>query len=230
MDITKRKEQEDIIFRQLQELEIKNKELEQFAYIASHDLQEPLRTVSNYLNILKEDYEKDIDEEGMSFINTIERATDRMKTLVKALLDFSRLGRDKVSATVDCNELIGFVVHDLNDLITKTKSEITLKNLPTCSLYTVEFRQLIQNLLTNAIKFRKNGIAPKIEISAIELEENEFQFSIKDNGIGINKKYHEKVFHIFQRLDAVSQEGYGIGLAKLQENCRVAWWKNLDRI
>jgi PAS domain S-box-containing protein len=217
IDITERKKQEAIIKKQVKELEIKNKELEQFAYIASHDLQEPLRTVSNYVSILKEDYEESMEVEALKYVSTIEKATDRMKVLVKALLDFSRLGKDRVAVTSDCQELMQEVIQDLDGIIESSKTIIKVEELPTIHLFQTELRQLFQNLITNAIKFKKEDEDCQINISCENNGSGKYTFCVADNGIGIDEKYHEKVFYIFQRLnDSKSFEGYGIGLA----NCK----------
>lgn len=213
IDITERKKQEAIIIQQVYELEIKNKELEQFAYIASHDLQEPLRTVSNYLEILQEDYKDSIDEVGHRHITTIRNATSRMNVLVRALLNFSRLGRDRVLVEKDCNELVKDVIKDLDKLIDIEHAQIEVMPLPTLHLFETEMRQLFQNLITNAIKFHRVVTPPKIKISVMKKEEV-YQFSVADNGIGIEEKHFERVFHIFQRLDHERKyDGFGIGLA-----------------
>ncbi len=215
IDITERKIQELTIIRK-NELEAKNKELEQFAYLASHDLQEPLRTVSNYIQILREDYVKTLDDIAHGHLKTIDLATKRMSALVKALLMYSRIGRDRKLVYVDCNVLIEEVLADLESLILQTETKIILNSLPSLKVYEVEFRQLLQNLIANAIKFKNRDVSPEIRIRS-QQEGDLWQFSIQDNGIGIDSKHFDRIFYIFQRLHLESEyEGYGIGLA----NCK----------
>lgn len=215
IDITERKIQESILIRQ-NELEIRNKELEQFAFLASHDLQEPLRTVCNYIQVVEEDYGDVLDEQGRGYLKTMESATQRMSTLVRVLLNFSKLGRDKKLVHADCKQIVDDVLTDLANLISTTNTLVEVESLPRLNVYETELRQLFQNLISNAIKFSKEGVPPHIQIK--HRKELDYSvFSIKDNGIGIDQKHFERVFNIFQRLhmDGI-YEGYGIGLA----NCK----------
>jgi PAS domain S-box-containing protein len=216
IDITERKIQEETLIKQMK-LEIKNKELEQFAYIASHDLQEPLRTVSNYMQVFEEDYIDTLDDNARLYLQSVNSATRRMSTLIKSLLDYSRLGHNSKLKLVDCNTLVNEVVHDLEALINTTKTEIVVAKMPKIKVYEVELREVFQNLITNAIKFQKTGSSPKIQIGS-EKFGNKWKFSVSDNGIGIAPIYFDRVFDIFKRLH-VSEDVYkgsGIGLA----NCR----------
>jgi PAS domain S-box-containing protein len=215
IDISERKLQEAALKRQV-ELEIKNKELEQFAYVASHDLQEPLRTVSNYMQIFTEDYADQLDADALKYINAVNNATKRMSLLVRALLDFSRLGRDKRIAFVDLNKLISQVIADLQTTIETSGATVQVGKMPSLNAYEIEMRQLFQNLLTNAIKFRKKDTPPNVWISAKKVDER-WEFSVTDNGIGIASRHYNRIFAIFQRLHPADQfEGNGIGLA----NCK----------
>jgi PAS domain S-box-containing protein len=215
IDITERKMQEQSLKKQV-ELETKNKELEQFAFIASHDLQEPLRTVSNYMQIFEEDYVERLDDNARKYIQSVNNATKRMSTLVKALLDFSRLGRDKKLAYVDCKKLVDNVVSDLHVMIHKSNATIEVSEMPSLNMYEVEVNQLFQNLITNAIKFQKKNSRPTVHISSKKLHEK-WQFSVRDNGIGIAVTHFGRIFDIFQRLHTTADyEGDGIGLA----NCK----------
>lgn len=215
-DITNAKLREDMLQKKHQELEMKNKEIEQFVYIASHDLQEPLRTVSNYVQIIKEDYKGRLDEKEEQFLWAIDKATQRMRILVKALLDYSRLGKNRVLSMVDCNVLVKEVIADLENLIHSTNAIITVEPLPVLNVYETEFRQLFQNLIINAIKFRKADEPIRIVVKA-DFIENKWKFSVKDNGIGIHPEHYDRIFLIFQQLDTTGQiEGHGIGLA----NCK----------
>ncbi|AAN48909.1 GHKL domain protein [Leptospira interrogans serovar Pyrogenes str. L0374] len=212
IDITERKNQETTLIRK-NELEVKNKELEQFAFLASHDLQEPLRTVSNYIQVLEEDYGNTFDSNATRYLKTIDQATKRMSVLVKALLMYARIGRDQKLIFTDLNRILSEVLSDLENLILNSNAKIISDPLPSMNVYEVEFRQLIQNLISNAIKFSKKGIDPEIRIRC-EKEEDYCHFSVQDNGIGIDSKYVDRIFFIFQRLHLKEEyEGHGIGLA-----------------
>ncbi|HEY8934213.1 MAG TPA: ATP-binding protein, partial [Cyclobacteriaceae bacterium] len=212
IDITERKIQEISLKKQV-ELEVKNKELEQFAYLASHDLQEPLRTVFNYMQIFEEDYSHQLDDDAFKYIHAVKNATKRMSSLVKSLLEFSRLGRDRILTPVDCDKLIMHVIDDLQILIEKSNAVIHVGEMPSINLYETEMSQLFQNLITNAIKFQNKNNQPEIHITSKKINDK-WQFSIKDNGIGISPAHFRKIFEIFQRLNnGAEYEGNGIGLA-----------------
>lgn len=215
IDITERKIQENIIKKQI-ELEIRNKELEQFAYLASHDLQEPLRTVSNYVKVFEEDYLPMLDSTAKKYLTSVNNATTRMSVLIKSLLEFSQLGRNKNLVEVDCKKMITTVVEDLADMIKNSGAVISISEMPKLFVYETEMRQLFQNLITNAIKFRKKDTVPKINIRSERIN-NKWQFTVSDNGIGVDKAHFVKLFEIFQRLHTNEEyEGSGIGLA----NCK----------
>ncbi|HZY79127.1 MAG TPA: PAS domain S-box protein [Cyclobacteriaceae bacterium] len=215
IDITERKLQETNAKKQVA-LEIRNKELEQFAYLASHDLQEPLRTVSNYIYLLKEDYSDSLNEGAFEYLKSIEGATVRMSILVKALLDFSRLGRNKRLVSANLQDLVREVTEDMHTTIHSANAEITVMKMPTLFVYEAEVRQLFQNLISNAIKFQLPGKKPVIRIDAAQLT-NKWKFTVTDNGIGIAPNHYARIFDIFQRLHTVDEyEGNGIGLA----NCK----------
>lgn len=195
------------------ELERKNKELEQFAYVASHDLQEPLRTTSSFIEIFKEKYMGKMDEETDTMLTYISQANDRMKVLIKDLLDYSRIGRKPVIEDVNCNEIIDDVLADLSVNINESKTTILTEKLPFVKGYPTELKQLFQNLVSNSIKFRREGIDPEIRISA-ERYNGHWQFAVADNGIGIEENDSERIFVIFQRLHTRSEyDGSGIGLS-----------------
>jgi signal transduction histidine kinase len=198
------------------ELMIANKELEQLTYIASHDLQEPLRTISNYMQIFEEDYLEKFDDQAFSYIRSVNTAAKRMNTLVKGLLTFSRLGREKKLSLIDVKKVVTNVIADLQTLITNSGAIIDVGEMPELNLYELEFGQLVQNLITNAIKFQKKNIKPQIKICSQEVN-GKWQFSVSDNGIGIAPVHFTRIFDIFQRLHDTSEyEGTGIGLA----NCK----------
>jgi PAS domain S-box-containing protein len=204
---------EEMVRKRTLELTVKNKELEQFAYIASHDLQEPLRTVSNYLKIFGEDYKDKLDETAVSYLNSMDRATKRMGDLAKALLDFSRLGRNKILTLVNLSSLVADVKADLAGVIQSSGAVIKTGEMPELNVYETEMRQIFQNLIANAIKFRDKERVPEITIHA-EPAGEKWKFCISDNGIGIDPVHFERIFHIFQRLHLNEKyDGDGIGLA-----------------
>ena len=216
IDITERKKQEASYKKQV-ELESKNKELENFAYLASHDLQEPLRTLSNYIQILKEENIDQLNTIGKKSLNRMLVAINRMNGLISVLLDFSRLGRNRTLAYKNCKDIIEEAIADLTSLITKNDAEVIIEDeMPTLNVYEIEMRQLFENLVNNSIKFKQKGKKPMIKIKAKDLTDR-WMFSIIDNGIGIEEKNYDRIFQIFQRLHKRTQySGYGIGLS----NCK----------
>lgn len=195
------------------ELERKNKELEQFAYVASHDLQEPLRTTTGFVEALRKQYRGMLDEHADRYLDYIAQSSDRMKTLIKDLLDYSRIGREKQFVRVDCNVVLTEVLGDLDSMIRESKAIIKVDELPVISAFPTELKLLFQNLLTNAIKFKKPGVSPIVGISAHQ-ENGHWKFAVRDNGIGIDPGHQDRIFIIFQRLHNRSDyEGSGIGLA-----------------
>lgn len=212
-DISERREAESRHKEYAEDLKQKNIELEQFAYVASHDLQEPLRTVSGFVELLKRHYKNETNENVIKYINYITDASDRMRRLVQDLLDYSRLGRERILETIDCNKVVQEVLSDLAIAIQESRAVIHIDPLPVISGYTTEMKQLFQNLLSNSLKFRNPGEPPVINISVLPREDS-WQFSVTDNGIGIDEKYWERIFVIFQRLHTKSEfVGTGIGLA-----------------
>ncbi len=223
-DITELKEAEAKLQKKMTELAtvnarleqyvFANEELKQFAYISSHQLQEPIRTVSNYMNVIEEDYSAQLDSTAMRYIRIVKEATRRMTGLINTLLEYSRIGRDKKLVRVSCRELAENTVLDLDYLVKSTDAFIRIGDLPELDLYAVEFRQLLRNLLINAIKFREKNVKPLITISSERLD-GKWKFLVKDNGIGIDPSYSEKIFEIFQRLhmNEDEYEGKGVGLA-----------------
>ena len=195
------------------ELGRKNKELEEFAYIASHDLQEPLRTTSSFIQLLQQRYSGQLDEKADKYFNFILDASERMKLLIKNMLEYSRLGNNKEMEQVDCNKKLQEVIADLGIAIKEAGALITYDSLPILSGYPLELKQLFQNLVTNAIKFRKKDTQPELNISVKKVP-GFWEFAFKDNGIGLDEKHSEKIFVIFQRLHTRTEyEGSGIGLS-----------------
>ena len=214
-DITKREEMEETV-RKVTILESKSKEMEQFAYIASHDLREPLLTIKNYIQLIKDNHAQTLENNLNQYFTIISKAANRMENLISGLLNYSRLSRQKQLVKTDCNRVINEILMDLNMLITSSKARILVNPLPRLNAYPLELKLLFQNLITNAIKFSKKGVPPLVTISAIKIN-NGWQFQVQDNGIGIEDQYKERIFVMFQKLHTLSEyEGTGIGLA----NCR----------
>jgi PAS domain S-box-containing protein len=219
-DITQRKLNEESLKKseagleiKNKELEQKNKELEQFAYVASHDLQEPLRTTSSFVELFQQQYHGKLDEKADKYLDYIVQASERMKTFIIDLLEYSRIGSKKELKQVDCNIVLNEVLADLNTAIHEADAEIETGPLPVISGYQTEIKQLFQNLAFNAIKFRQKNIAPRIKITA-RREKDNWQFAFTDNGIGIAKEHNERIFVIFQRLHTRNEyKGSGIGLS-----------------
>lgn len=212
-DISQRKLAEDRLNRTIKKLEESNRELEQFAYVASHDLQEPLRMVSNYTQLLAKRYQSKLDETGREFINFAVNGAMRMQSLIKDLLAYSRVTtKARPFEPTDCNEVLNIVLMDLKVAIEESRAVVTSGPLPKIMADPTQFRQLLQNLLSNSLKFRTEK-APEINIS-VESRESEWLFKITDNGIGIDPQYYERIFMLFQRLhDSGTYPGTGIGLA-----------------
>jgi PAS domain S-box-containing protein len=212
-DITEKKEAERRIAVYTQQLELKNKETEQFAYVASHDLQEPLRTITNYIGLFEEDFKGKLGEEGDMYLRFINGAANRMKVLIKDLLEYTRLENNSDKVAVDCNKMVQDILEDMNASIAETGASVMYDPLPVIVGYFSRLKSLFQNLISNAIKFRKPDVPPVIKIS-VQDRDKEWQFSIHDNGIGLDQVYGEKIFLLFQRLHSRSEySGTGIGLA-----------------
>jgi signal transduction histidine kinase/ligand-binding sensor domain-containing protein len=195
------------------ELHLKNKELEQFAYVASHDLQEPLRTTTGFINLLQKQYKGKIDEKADLYLHYISDASERMKVLIKDLLDFSRIGTKVALKKIDCNIMLRDMLTDISAAIKDSNTKVEYAALPVIYGYPTEVKLLFQNLVLNAIKFRKTDVAPQIKIT-VEKKNDHYQFAISDNGIGIEEKYFNRIFDIFQRLHTRDEySGSGIGLA-----------------
>lgn len=187
-------------------------ELQQFAYVAAHDLQEPLRTISNFVGLLVKKYGI-LSTDSERYTGFILNATTRMQHMIKDLLDYSTIGTIQQFTTIDLNKILKEVTAEMDHSIQESKAEITSEVLPLISGNAIEMKRLFQNLLSNAIKFHKVGVIPQIQINA-EKKETEYLFSFKDNGIGIEEQYRTKLFIIFQRLHNVKDyPGTGIGLA-----------------
>jgi PAS domain S-box-containing protein len=208
-DITEKKIQEDIN-KQL------NKELEAFTYTVSHDLRAPLRAINGYANMFEEDYGSTLDAEGKRLLDVIRYNAEKMATLIDDLLAFSRLGRKELDRSFEnMNELVEGVVREINKS-NPNKAQITINNLLSAKVDYGLIHQVWLNLLSNAIKYSSKKENSRIEITS-EKKDKEIIYSIKDNGVGFNMKYVDKLFGVFQRLHRMDEfEGTGVGLAIVQ--------------
>lgn len=206
-DVSERKRRED-------ELTRSNRDLEQFAYIASHDLREPLRMVSSFLGLLSQRYKSQLDQDAQRYIHFAVDGATRMQRLIDGLLVYARVGAQKPAiAAVDAGMTLRAAWLHLTQAVKLTDAQLESDPLPTVQADAKLLQQLFQNLLDNAIKFRKEGQAPHIHVSARE-ENGKATISFKDAGIGFDIKNKERVFELFRRLHEIGKyEGAGMGLA-----------------
>ena len=223
-DITQRRVAEKLLqeasslaVERTNQLEVANKELEAFSYSVSHDLRAPIRAIDGFTNKLFEEYNSVLDDEGKRLLKIVLRSTKNMGMLIDDLLTFSGLGRKKIeSSRINMQGLVNEVLNDLNDLNNSNKPEVNIKELPEASGDKDLLRQVIINLLSNSIKFTKPGKNATIEVGSFTKDKQNVYY-IKDNGVGFNMKYSDKLFEVFQRLHSTSEfEGTGVGLAIVQ--------------
>lgn len=214
-DITDNKNVEDSLKSLALDLKRSNAELEEFAFIVSHDLQEPLRVVATYCQLIQEMY-KDVinDTESKKYMNYIIDATFRMKHLIKDLLDFSRVGRtEKPFKKINIEKIVQNAISDFELYIKEAKAKITYSNMPVIVGDKIRIQQVFHNLISNAMKFRKIDEKPVIQLDCEEMDDY-WLFSIKDNGVGIEEKHFKRIFGVFKRLYTREEyPGTGIGLA-----------------
>ena len=236
-------EQKAILRQQSEQISLKNdelkiiedrlneslKELENFAYAASHDLKEPLRMIGMYTQLLKKRIGGQLEGSNVEFMGYVTDGVGRMQILLDDLLKYSRLGKEEHDVrNVDLNKTLFVVVHNLTAAMKETEAAIVVTPLPMVMASSVEMTQLFQNLISNAVKFRRLGTPPMIEIRVVEMSKSKYRFMIADNGIGIPEQHQDRVFNIFERLNArADYEGSGIGLAtckKIVQNAGGEIW------
>jgi PAS domain S-box-containing protein len=226
-DITEIKLVQKSLESKVEELNSSNQDLEQFAYVASHDLQEPLRKIRAFGERLQNKFTDNISPEGMDYVKRMQNASERMQTLIDDLLTFSRVTRtDEVYVDVDLHDEFQKIIEDLEYTIEKKNATIDLMVNHHIDAIPSQIRQLFQNLLSNAIKFTKEGVPPLVEIKSeilkgealdnerLEQNKDYCRITLKDNGIGFDQQYADKIFELFQRLHTRNEyQGTGIGLA-----------------
>jgi len=234
-DITSRKKSERLLIdlnlslqHYTENLANSNAELEQFAYVASHDLQEPLRMITSFLILLEKKYGNKVDDTGRRYLHFAVDGAKRMRQIILDLLEFSRVGRsENLLEESDLNELVSEILILFRSEIKEKKARVIIGDLPFVFTHKAPMRQVFQNLIGNALKYKKPTEPPEIFISCQE-SDKDWEISVKDNGIGIDEEYFQKIFTIFQRLHNKDEyAGTGIGLAitkKIVENLGGKIW------
>lgn len=220
-DITERKEAEKQLQQYAAELKRSNEELEKFAYISSHDLQEPLRKILVFGTRMQERYSSTLDARGMDYLQRMQNAAQRMQNLIEDLLNFSRASSTEILSfeKVDLNEILKEILSDLETRIQELEAHVLVAELPVIDADATQMRQLFLNLLSNGLKFHRQNEPPEIQIECAMIPKRHTavslcQISVIDNGIGFDEKYADRIFVMFQRLHSRTQiEGTGVGLA-----------------
>jgi len=212
-DITERKRAEEALVKKSEDLARSNADLMQFAYIASHDLQEPLRTIARFVQLLEKRYQGKLDQDADEFIGFIVSGTKRMQQIINDLLAYSRVNtRREPHRLIEIDDAIQIAMQNLKYVLEDSRGTVIYRGMPLIFADGPQVIQLFQNIIGNALKFHGEE-SPRVEISAVR-KENDWIFSVRDNGIGIDPQYKDRIFEIFQRLHTnVEYSGTGIGLA-----------------
>jgi len=214
-DITESKHSDKLLKFYTEELERSNKDLEEFAYLASHDLQEPLRKITTFGDLLI-DTSLSMDKKGKDYVLRMQKAAKRMRNFIEALLEYSKISKtQKQNEMVDLNLIVANILEDFEGQISKYNGTIHVESLPTLEGGLSQFQILFQNLISNSLKYQREGIAPVLNLtSSYSSEMGKWTIEVADNGIGMEEKYFKKIFKPFERLHSQSTfEGTGIGLA-----------------
>jgi signal transduction histidine kinase len=213
VDITGRKEMEDALLAKERELERSNADLQAYAYTIAHDLQEPVRTLVCGVELIERDLGGKLEASQQRLLFFVKNSADRLRSMIAGLLEYSRLSQEDEAVThADCNEAILTVMQSLDALIGETGAKIDMVKLPQVAISEHRVAQLFQNLIGNALKFRRAGVVPHVKISA-ERSGAFWRFVVADNGMGFDMIYADRIFGVFKRLHAREVEGTGIGLS-----------------
>ena len=213
VDITGRKKMEDALLKKEKELERSNADLQAYAYTVAHDLQEPIRTLVSGVELIERSLTGKLESSQQRVLFFVKSSTERLQSMITGLLDYSRLSQEDESVSkADCNQVLTAAIASLHALIVDTGARIDSSQLPEVAVSEHRIVQLLQNLIGNALKFRRPGVAPCVKISAVR-EGAFWRFMVADNGMGFDMVYAERIFGVFKRLHARQVEGTGIGLS-----------------
>lgn len=212
-NVTAHREEQRALERYTREIEQSNRDLERFAYVVSHDLAEPLRMISSFVQLIVEEFGDRLGGRGREYVDFVLEGSTRMRSLIDDLLSYSRLGADELAITnVDLADVVGRVLQVLGPVVEETGAEVIVGDLPEVAADSIKIEQVVQNLVANALKFRRPDERPRVSIDAVRLADA-WQVSVVDDGIGIEPRHADRVFEMFQRLHAREDfPGTGVGL------------------